>query len=154
MNQDVFFERSGTSGALAIMTYTTVYAAYESTSDPVTGSAKDYSVNAVHIKCVARTLHIVSSISTSSTISYQALISLYTNILFHCTHATKIYLDFISQLSVMKAIPTTSLPSGLLIVANKNEYGYHCFKLIILQMHYFDHSVTPDILLIAASVTD
>ena len=62
MNQDVFFEESGTSGALAILTYTTIYAAYESTSDPVTGSAKDYSVNAVHIKCVAHTLHFVSSI--------------------------------------------------------------------------------------------
>ena len=62
MNQDVFFEQSGTSGALAIMTYTTIYAAYESTSDPVTGSAKDYSVNDRDMKCVARTLHYISFI--------------------------------------------------------------------------------------------
>ena len=44
MNQDVFGYGSDTSGALAILTYTNMYAAYKSTSDPITGSSGNHSV--------------------------------------------------------------------------------------------------------------
>ena len=45
MNQDVFGYGSDTSGALAILTYTDMYAKYVSTSDPITGSSGSHSVN-------------------------------------------------------------------------------------------------------------
>ena len=56
MNQDVFGYKSDTSGALAILTYTNMYAAYKSTSDPITGSSGSHSVND-HYDNILQTIH-------------------------------------------------------------------------------------------------
>ena len=60
MNQDVFGYESDTSGVLAILTYTTEYAAYSSTSDPITGSAEEHSVNGHHSDSASRTFLFVT----------------------------------------------------------------------------------------------
>ena len=45
MNQDVFGERTDTSGAMGLLSYSNIYDKYVDMSDPVTQSKGDYMVS-------------------------------------------------------------------------------------------------------------